>query len=272
MVDGRADGLDVFARRKHGLGGHAEGHEHARNGRVYARIEEEKPHYGAQAEVEDLALDPHVSAHEQHQQAARGVEQEDGLEMRGIEGRDDDDAADVVNHGERRQEDFQRDGHAAAKHGEYAKREGNVRGHRDGGAVAVARAVSHEEVDGHGENHAADGAHDGQQRLPDGRQLADEHLALDFQPYAEEKDGHQCVVDKLQERHRAPGMAEHVEVAHLQTYALVPKVRVEVRQPGDVGHHEGQDRGKNQYVAARGMAAESLACGKKYAMRLLKRR
>ena len=88
---------------------------------MYAGVEEEEPHEGADAEVEDLALDAQdASEHEDCKQPG-GYEQEPEIDVGRVEDGDDEDTADVVDHSQRGEENLERDGHSVAEHCEDAE-------------------------------------------------------------------------------------------------------------------------------------------------------
>ena len=131
----------------------------------------------------------------------------------GIEDRDDQDGAEIVDDGERRQEHLQGERHAAAERGQHAQRKGDVGGGRDRPAAQRRRIAPVEgDVEGGRHRHAADGAGDRQRHLRGLRQRALHDLALDLEPDQQEEERHQPVVDpqhqRLAEIDELPGEAE----------------------------------------------------------------
>ena len=125
-----------------------------------------------------------------------GERQGQRREVVGVEDRDDQDGAEIVDDGERRQEHLQGERHAAAQRGQHAQRKGDVGGGRDRPAAQRHRIAPVEgDVEGGRHGHAADGAGDRQRHLRELRQRALDDLALDLQPDQQEEERHQPVVD-----------------------------------------------------------------------------
>ena len=175
------------------------------------------------------------------------------MDVVGVEDRDDEDRADVVDDGEREQEQLQRRRDAAAEQAEHADGHRDVGGHRDAPAVDGVAAGVDREVDQGGDQHPADRG-DGRERGASGLpQLALDELALDLEPDDEEEQRHQPVVDPLAQRQveRATSDA-HVEVCG-------PQVDV-ARLPRRVGPDQRDDgRGDEDDTARRSRCGGSRA-------------
>lgn len=143
ITDVLTNGLHIFLGRIDGLCGHAKSHEHSRDRRVYAGVEEEEPYERSYCYIEYLALYADLAADEEHCQTAGGPDEQHIVDMRAVEDGNDEYAADIVDHGEGCEENLHTDRHAFAEHGEHAEREGDIRGHRYGGSAGVGRAARH---------------------------------------------------------------------------------------------------------------------------------
>ena len=97
--------LDLRPRRDR------ERHQDTCNRRMNARFQEQHPHAEAQRIVEQLVVDFHLPA--QVQDSQQQHRQQQGLErdMPAVEKRNDDNAPDIVDHGQRRQENAHAQGH-----------------------------------------------------------------------------------------------------------------------------------------------------------------
>ena len=119
----------------------------------------------------------------------------------------------------------------------------------------------------HRTRHAADGPDNGQQGLAERRQFTHQHLALDLETDGEKENGHKRIVDKLQQCHGMSRMAEHIEVADLKAYLLIPELEVLTVYPGHVGNGKRKHRGRDKDIAAGCMVAYRLARGIEYSTR-----
>ena len=93
---------------------------------------------------------------------------------------------------------------------------------------------------------------------------AHQHLALYLEADVEEEDGHEGVVDELDDGHGVTRVRQQVEAPYLQAHLLCPEVVVEGIEPGNVGHDEGEYGGAHQHVASAGVMGQSAACGEEY--------
>ncbi len=166
--------------------------------RVDARLQQGEPHADAEDGVDHQGPDPQHASHDHgRQQGDRDREPAEG-QVGGVEDRDHQDRADVVDDRERQQEQACRRGDAATQHAEDADGEGDVGRHRDPparGPVTAGRVEGHVERGRH--HHAADRRHDRQRGGPGVAQVAVDQLVLDLEPDHEEEDHHQGVVDPV---------------------------------------------------------------------------
>ena len=181
--------------------------------------------------------------------AAARRQREPGQVLR-VEQRDDDDGAEVVEDGERQQEQLERARHPRPQQRQHADGEGDVGGRRNGPAFERDGVAGVDpDVDERRHRHAADGRHCRQRGLAEGRQLAPQQLALDLEADQEEEDRHQAVVDpqqqRLVDRQRADAHAHGRVEEHL----------VEPRQRRVVEDERG-DRRRHQHDARRCLVLE----------------
>ena len=171
----------------------------------------------------------------------------DQRQMFGIERGDDHDGAEIVDDGERGEEHLERVRHPRSEQRQHAKGEGDVGGGGNGPAAPIAAIL---EVDGHEHErrrqHAAE-RRDQRQRASRPRvELAFEHLALDLEPDQQEEDGHQAVIDPMQD----------VEAADLG----VQRLRISLGERG-IGDGEPKRGTCHQHETARGLELqEALEC------------
>ncbi|MNI55420.1 hypothetical protein D3C73_1103710 [compost metagenome] len=175
---------------------------------------------------------------DQRRDAGGGQCQGQGRQFAGIENRDDDDRAEVVDDRQGHQEQLQRHRHAFAQQRQYAQREGDVGGGRDRPAVQGRWVVTVEEpVDQRRHHHAANGGRAGQDDLRRFGQLPVEDLALDLQPDQQEEQRHEPVVDPQQQR------LGDFQRADLGDHGGFQQAVVEPRQWGVVDDQREDSRG-----------------------------
>ena len=158
-----------------------------------------------------------------------------------VEDGDDQDGYDVVGNGERGEEHANAGRHAVAQKRQDAQRERDVgcRGNAPAAHSLRVGGVEHQ-IDGDGRQNAADGGHDGQQRLADVGQLAHRELVFHFQAHQKEEHGHEHVVDHVRKRHLDNGFAE--EEARMR----MPELQERLVRGGvghDERHHGGEQHG-----------------------------
>ncbi|OIQ67668.1 hypothetical protein GALL_507500 [mine drainage metagenome] len=123
----------------------------------------------------------------------------------GIEHRNDEDCAHVVENGEGEQEDLERGRHAFADQCQHAHRKGDVGSRRNRPTLRGVRVAAVERrVDQRGHRHAPKRGHTGKHHIARVLELALQHLSLQFQPDQEEEHRHQPVVDPKDQRFRQP--------------------------------------------------------------------
>ncbi len=130
-----------------------------------AGVEEQEPDDAADEQVEYFALDAEYRTEQEYTEECGGVDKKHHIDVAGVEGCYDYDAAYVIHYCEGGKEYFKRKGHSLAKHGEYAKRECNVGGHGDGCSAGVVGAAAEVVEYEYRHNHATDSADNGQKCL-----------------------------------------------------------------------------------------------------------
>ena len=197
---------------------------------------------------------PHVEHAHDHQRDDEAHREEQGVvvDVVGVEDRDHDDRADVVDdrHGEEEQLEGGRD--PAAEQAEDADRHRDVGGHRDAPAFGTVAAGVDRHVDQRRHDHPAEGGDGGERRPAGAAQLALDQLALDLEADDEEEDGHQTFVDPL--------LQVEIEgvIAEGDGQIGVPEVEVGVL-PRRVRPDQGDHRGDDEDDAAGGLGVEELA-------------
>lgn len=107
--------------------------------------------------------------------------------MRSVKKSDDQNAADIIDHSESSQKDFQAQRNPLAEQAEHSQRKSDIRSHRYGQATLGRSSRRHEIIDQHRNQHTAARRHDGQKRLPETGQFAHQYLTLYLQSHTEEK-------------------------------------------------------------------------------------
>jgi hypothetical protein len=183
----------------HGEGGDEQAHQHPGDGGVHAAVVQRVPERHAQQQVHHAVAHVVAVAQEERHGERSGAQQPVPMEPRAIEDGDDEDAAQVVEDGQRGEEHHQRVAHAILDQGEAADGEGDVRGHGDGPPAQRRGARVERHVDARRHHHASQ-RRDGRQHGPRHRpQLAHGQLALDFHAHQEEEERHQPIVDEFTE-------------------------------------------------------------------------
>ena len=157
-----ADTLNVELRTLGNVGRNAEGQYHTGNGGMDATLQHTVPEEQARVEIESFGADALPVAYAQDSHEDGGEEQVPEVEMLGIADGNHYDSAQVVGHGERRQEHLQPNRATLAEDTQASQREGNVGSHGDGHASlhdGMAPADKEEDNDRH--NHASAGTNDG---------------------------------------------------------------------------------------------------------------
>ena len=160
---------------------------------------------------------------------------------------DDQNAADIIDHSESSQKDFQAQRNPLAEQAEHSQRKSDIRSHRYGQATLGRSSRRHEIIDQHRNQHTAARRHDGQKRLPETGQFAHQYLTLYLQSHTEEKDSHQSIVDKSHQGHVMPVMTEEIKFSYLKMHLVIPKGGINI-PPRRIGQeHSQQDYPHQQH-------------------------
>ena len=182
----------------------------------------------------------HQVEHQQQRHQSEAYAEARQVELGGVEDGDDQHGAQVVHNGQRRQEDLEHQRHALAQQRQYADGEGNVGGHGDAPAARQFAFEAEHLVDAHRHQHSAHGREYGQ------RGHLEVALALDFEAHHQEEDGHQGVVDPVDEVHVDAELVDgHADVEVLEQ-PFVPFLQ------RAVGPHKGYDAHNHQHHASVG--------------------
>ncbi|MCZ7685692.1 MAG: hypothetical protein M5U28_45695 [Sandaracinaceae bacterium] len=219
-------------------------------------LEERQPDPRAEDEVQGgRPHAQHVREDRQREEPEADAQRED-RHLIGVEDRDHQHGADVVDDREGRQEHLEARRDAIAQHREHAEREGDVGGHGDAPARALGTARVDREVDQRGHEHAADGGDGRQARLAHRRELPGHELALDLEAHDEEEDPHQAVVDPVVDgllQRRARQLHARLEVQQVVVGLRVGRVGPHDR---DQGRAEEQPRARQRVVHERAKRVE----------------
>ena len=220
---------------------------------VHAGLEQGEPHADAEDRVDHDAPDPQHAGHDHQAEETEGDREPGQREVAGVEHRDHQDRADVVDDRERQQEQPRGRRDPPTQHAQHPDREGDVGRHRDAPAgTAVAARRVEREVDTGRHHHPADRRDDRQGRGARVAQVAVDQLVLDLQADDEEEDHHQGVVDPVLER------LVEVQRTDVERQVGVPE-RVVRRRPRAVGPEQGGRGGEQQEDRAGRLDAEELA-------------
>ena len=173
---------------------------HARDGGVDARLVGEQPCRQAERRIERERADVQALARLDHEQADQCECEPPDRHAVAVEDGDDDDGADVVDHGDRQQEHLERHRDTAAEQREHPKGKGDVGGHRDAPTLLPRIAGGDRQVEARGHHHATDRGEQRQQRGSPVAQFAHGELPLDLEADDEEEERHQAVVDDMAQR------------------------------------------------------------------------
>ena len=112
-----------------------------------------------------------------------------------IEECDHEDRSDVIDDGERQQEQAAAEWHPGSEQGHHPEGEGNVGGHRDAPAIHRSGAPGEGEVDEGRYHHSAQRGESGECGGAGVAQIAGHQFAFDLEADHEEEDRHQPIVD-----------------------------------------------------------------------------
>ena len=199
--------------------------------------EEGQPHDDRQRCVDGAASAAQIAGEVDAGQTHCRHEEGKRVEVLGVDERDDAERPDVIDDGEREEEDAEPAGNARSDEGESSYEERRVRRYDDSPRVLMTRSGrdDHEQErrdgkTGHGRDHRHHCA-------GPARELADGELAPHLEPDGEEEDRHQGVVHQ-----RVQGEVE-LEIRDSHGQVGVPELRV--RQNGHIRPDDGDD-GRDQ--------------------------
>ncbi len=187
--------LQVAARRRVGARDQTDGEP--RDRRMDARLEQGDPERDADHRRRGGAPDRREAQADEHAEEPNRDGQRRERDVGAVDGGDDEQRAQVVDHGQGEQEDPQARGAAGRRQRQQAERERRVGRHRGAPAVRAPAAGVEGQVDGDGDEHAPEPGHDGQRQARAIAQLAEIELALGLQADDQEEERHEAVVDPL---------------------------------------------------------------------------
>lgn len=173
---------------------YGKGQKHTGNGGVDTGLQHQEPHDRAADEVGQQSHDTQAVHDDEHAKCGKRTGKISDRQLGGVEQRDDNDGAKVVNDGKCRQEYFERGRDPAAQQRKHAQREGNICRHRNAEAGLSRRASIEVKMNAGGQSDAADGSKNGQQGIPEIGKLTVMKLPLQLQPDQQEEDCHQAVI------------------------------------------------------------------------------
>ena len=180
--------------------GDCAGEQHPGNAGVNAGRVHGTPEQQSAKQIWPQGLHPFaVHVQQSADKHGRGAER-DPVDVGGVEERDHEDGADVVDDGQRGEKDAESGGHTIAQQGDDAEGERNVGGHRDAPASHGCGIARERDKDERRHRHAADRAYDRQCGLSQRRERSDLHLMLDLETHHEKEEGHQTIVHHMQQR------------------------------------------------------------------------
>ena len=182
----------------------------------------------------------------------RGGEQPADVHAVPVEQGDDEDAADVVEDGERRDEYDETMRDTALEQSQAADGECDVCRHRDSPASAPGPSSGERKEDRGGNRHASESSERRQQRAGRSSQLAANQLALDFETDDEEEDRHQDVVDEFSQRQTSWQRSDLDSQGRLEEFVVA-------RRPRPVRPCESSQGHRQQHEPARSLESEELS-------------
>jgi len=214
---------------------------------MHARLQEGQPDQRADHDVDRDRADADQIEHvDQGETRACKAKPAPGQRVGKDEG-DNQHRHQVVDDGQRQQQDLEPKWHALTKQGEAADDKRDVGGHWDRPAALARLPPLQGEIDRRRHHHPAEGRKRWQQRLAPVAKLAVNQLALDLEADDKEEDRHQPVVDN-----QVADIAGQGEAADRQRHRDLP----EPGEPGGrrgVGEHQGRGRTGQQHHAAGGL-------------------
>jgi hypothetical protein len=188
-----------------GVRGGQQPHGEADHDGVHPRLQQRHPGRDGQQRVHPAAPGAGGPYQQDHAEQAECHQQGGDVDVAAVGDGNDDQRHEVVDDGYGQDEDAQAAGQPVAEQGQHAEGERRVGRHR--GAPAVGRALSgvDGQVDGDGDEHAAEPRDEGQCDAPAFAELPHVELAARLQADDEEEHGHQAAVDPLPQFQRHPG-------------------------------------------------------------------
>ena len=246
----RGGALEILARGRIGAGGQSHGQpgDHG----VDARLEQRHPQGNAE---DDRDLSPpfgRVAQREQRRGQAERRGEGRKRDVAGVHGGDHDEREQIVDDGERKQEDPQPGGGPRRQQRERAERERRVRRHRRAPPVSAGAGGVECLVDRHRYRHAAGGREHWDREAPALAQFSHVELTLGLQSHDEEEERHHALVDpvaKVRGQRRATQPNRERRSPH----------RFVGVRPRRVGPHQRDDRRREQHRRAAGLGAQEVA-------------
>ena len=164
------------------------------------RLVHDEPQHQPGAEQDRRVRDLDAVEHRHRTDDSGGDEQESDIELVGVEHRDHNDRANVVDDRECQQEHLHGRRNAPAKEGDDTERKRDVGGHRDPPPTPTVTAGRERREDQCRHDHAAECGHGGQRGGLPITEVAGDQLTFDLQANDEEEECHEQVVDEMSER------------------------------------------------------------------------
>jgi hypothetical protein len=229
--------------------GHGERGEHAGDGGVYARQQHEAPKHEAKQPIPKRFGDAAPVHHQHGDERDRRAAERPADEVRRVEERDHDDSAEIVDDGEREQEEAQAPRHARTEQRHDADRESDVGGGGDrpaaqeGGLVRVER-----DIDQRGCGHAAQRAGHGQGGFARVLERAFDGLALQLEADIQKEDHHQPVIDDEVQVERVRAFSDSDRAKGVFEYLMQAVAERRIQQ------QERSDRRREQNITGCGVS------------------
>ncbi|MNZ79442.1 hypothetical protein D3C78_980450 [compost metagenome] len=160
-----------------------------------AGLQETKPQHGPRNDVGVSRADTDPLEGENHQDADAGDQQSGLIEPAAVEHRDDQHRDDVIDDGQRQQENTHVTGDGAAQQGEYADGECDIGGRWNGPALPRHRLAIQREINQRGNHDTTEGGNDRQRGQPPAGQGSLVDLTANLHAHDQEEYGHQGIVD-----------------------------------------------------------------------------
>ena len=109
--------------------------DNSRNGSVDAALQKQIPHNHSPENIKPTVAHPEEIPAAKYQQDTRRSNQVVHRQMRSVKKSDDQNAADIIDHSESSQKDFQAQRNPLAEQAEHSQRKSDIRSHRYGQAT-----------------------------------------------------------------------------------------------------------------------------------------